>query len=502
MPKIVKVPERDFVQMLKRLMEIIIEMRPVVGAYLTIFTNLSKLLSDYLQEYINEQKTIIKDTNRYINDLRKLGKVRNGRRYVLLTADVKALYKNINHEALIRALVEMLPRVRRMSTSRVFNKISDEEIIKLIEFMLKNNLINFQNITYKQLQGLIMGDNEAPPLANILLLCYELSILLPILEKGEFDHEKGTKLHFISHLYRRLIDDINWVFSVPKNMKNNDIQNIVDRFQEIYNQMCPGIEITISTSLETNEINFLDLTIMLNSAGDTITTKTFFKAFHRFKYLNYSSFHPPKVYPNFILTELTRYMTHSSTAIIFYATKNEFMERLRNNKYPEDLIIEAINSFKWDEDRRIKILTGDKNRPKNPKLRNSKILPTNGLQNYYKLKEDNERKIYKKEKAENIEITALKKDEELMMIVFIQPFHPCTQEFCTKFLKRTPGYENLTIELRAKLMAGFKNPPNLRSKIMRTKLIEPPVAALSDKEITQRLKRNMEKLDKLVKKNT
>ena len=37
---------------------------------------------------------------------------------------------------------------------------------------------------------------------------------------------------------------------------------------------------------------------------------------------------------------------------------------------------------------------------------------------------------------------------------------------------------------------------------MRTKLIEPPVAALSDKEITQRLKRNMEKLDKLVKKNT
>jgi hypothetical protein len=308
-------------------------------------------------------------------------------------------------------------------------------------------------------------------------------------------------------------------------MSKEDIQKIVDRFKEIYNQMCPGIEITISTLLETNEINFLDLTIMVNEEGDTITTKTYFKAFHRFKYLNYSSFHPPKVYVNFVVTELTRYMTHSSTATIFYETRNEFFERLRKNNYPEDLIIESNNKILWDPQekvgisfycnmcatcmhlgcafcpvRRLKIITGDKNREKSPKINSSKVLPTNQLKNYYKLSEDNQRKISEIEQDENDMIKTLKKDKELEMIVFIQPFHPCTQEFCTKFIQRTKGYENLSIELRAKLMAGFKNPPNLRSKTMSTKLLEPPVAALSDTEITQRLMRNMEKLDKLTKK--
>jgi hypothetical protein len=345
-----------------------------------------------------------------------------------------------------------------------------------------------------------MGDNEAPPLANLLLLCYELSKLLPILEEDNFELEDGTNIEFEHRLYRRLIDDINWVFEVPKGMSKEDIQKIVDRFKEIYNQMCPGIEITISTLLETNEINFLDLTIMVNEEGDTITTKTYFKAFHRFKYLNYSSFHPPKVYVNFVVTELTRYMTHSSTATIFYETRNEFFERLRKNNYPEDLIIESNNKILWDPVRRLKIITGDKNREKSPKINSSKVLPTNQLKNYYKLSEDNQRKISEIEQDENDMIKTLKKDKELEMIVFIQPFHPCTQEFCTKFIQRTKGYENLSIELRAKLMAGFKNPPNLRSKTMSTKLLEPPVAALSDTEITQRLMRNMEKLDKLTKK--
>lgn len=382
MPKIVKLPKDKFVQMLQRMIEIVIEMRPVVGAFETIFTNLSKLLSDYLQEYLNEQEVIIKDTNRFINDIRLIKKALRGRRFIILTADVKALYTNINHEALIRVLVEMLPEIRRMSTNRIFNKISDEEIIKLIEFMLKNNLINFENMTFKQLQGLIMGDNEAPPLANLLLLFYELTVLIPILKRGYFNDNVASKFEHV--LYRRLIDDINWIFTVPKTMSPEEIKEIANQFEKEYNEMCPGIEIKVETSLETNEVNFLDLTIMVNEEGDEITTKTFFKACHRHKFLDYGSFHPPKVYSNFVSTELTRYMTHSSTPDLFDDTKNDFIARSYKNRYPNDLIEEIKDTFEWDEERRIKILTGDKNRPKGPKITTTKILPTTGLINYYK----------------------------------------------------------------------------------------------------------------------
>ena len=55
---------------------------------------------------------------------------------ILVTADVVGLYPSIPHEVGLRALKEVLDR-------REEKKISTEDLVKMAEFMLKNNYLEF-----------------------------------------------------------------------------------------------------------------------------------------------------------------------------------------------------------------------------------------------------------------------------------------------------------------------------------------------------------------------
>lgn len=82
---------------------------------------------------------------------------------VLFSADIKSLYTNIPVDHAIEV------------HKRVFEKYphpKSQLIIELLEFVLKNNLMECMGEVYKQIFGIAMGTPAAPSLSNIYLFFF------------------------------------------------------------------------------------------------------------------------------------------------------------------------------------------------------------------------------------------------------------------------------------------------------------------------------------------
>ena len=76
----------------------------------------------------------IKDSNNFIKKIKHLKNIPGNA--LLVTSDVVGLYPSIPHKAGLRALKEVLDR-------REEKKISTEDLVKMAEFVLKNNYFEF-----------------------------------------------------------------------------------------------------------------------------------------------------------------------------------------------------------------------------------------------------------------------------------------------------------------------------------------------------------------------
>ena len=78
--------------------------------------------------------SLIKDSQDFINKLRKLGKIPDNA--ILVTADVVGLYPSIPHNVGLRALKELLDK-------REQKKLPTEDLVRMAEFVLKNDFFEF-----------------------------------------------------------------------------------------------------------------------------------------------------------------------------------------------------------------------------------------------------------------------------------------------------------------------------------------------------------------------
>ena len=53
------------------------------------------------------------------------------------------------------------------------HKYTDEEVIKLLNFLIDNIFVKFGGMTFQQSSGIPMGTNCAPLLADLFLYSYE-----------------------------------------------------------------------------------------------------------------------------------------------------------------------------------------------------------------------------------------------------------------------------------------------------------------------------------------
>lgn len=136
-------------------------------------------------------------------------------------------------------------------------------------------------------------------------------------------------------LFNRLLDDVLWIFAVPNNYTKEQIDSIVKTFEKEYNNMHKNIKITCKHICEDKKcINFLDLNLIIDNYNKRIDFHTYFKENSRFQYLNYNSFHPDSMIEGFVVTELQRYLTHSSNSTFYLKTLSEFKTRLLKHDYP------------------------------------------------------------------------------------------------------------------------------------------------------------------------
>jgi hypothetical protein len=166
-------------------------------------------------------------------------------------------------------------------------------------------------------------------------------IYLAMLEKEAFkkmqqlNQDNNTTSPSNFFVYKRFIDDI---FVVANSMES------LHNFATIFNNLRPTIKIT--TSINNNSIDFLDLTIFKGNRFEIhgiLDVKLFQKPFNKYVYLPPTSFHNSSVFKSFINAEIRRYRINCNNDCDFIEARNNFIARLKARGYSDDLIKNSIN---------------------------------------------------------------------------------------------------------------------------------------------------------------
>ena len=115
--------------------------RPVISNCGFYTENISSFLDFHLQPLAQKVKSYIKDTNHFLKKIKELGQLPEGA--ILCTIDVVGLYPNIPHDCGLAFLKDFLD-------SRVDKQVTTDTLIELTELVLKNNIFEFYDKTYKK----------------------------------------------------------------------------------------------------------------------------------------------------------------------------------------------------------------------------------------------------------------------------------------------------------------------------------------------------------------
>jgi hypothetical protein len=164
---------------------------------------------------------------------------------------------------------------------RVFQLYSPDEIsflVDLLNWVLTNNYLEYDNQIYLQISGTAMGTPVAVAYSN-LVLCF-------------------LEDHFLNKIpqcyYKRYIDDI---FAIVKSKEDEN------RLIDLFNSQCPSIQLEGST-VDKHGI-FLDIDITITESN-AIITKIYQKPSNKYLYIPPSSAHSKQLLHKVIQQEINR----------------------------------------------------------------------------------------------------------------------------------------------------------------------------------------------------
>ena len=115
-------------------------------------------MDHHLKPVIQKGLSCIRDSQHFLEKIKTIGSV--PKNAILVTADVVGLYLNIHHQAGLKALLEALEK-------RDIKKIPTEDLVKMGEFVLNNNIFEFNSKAYQQKSAI--GTKFAPRYACIYM---------------------------------------------------------------------------------------------------------------------------------------------------------------------------------------------------------------------------------------------------------------------------------------------------------------------------------------------
>ena len=128
--------------------------RPVMSNCGTPTDNVSKYLDHIFKPVVQESWSYIKDSEDFLNRVKHLGQIPDG--VILVTADVVGLYPRIPHKTSLETL-------RSRFNGRQTSEMPTEDIVKMTEFVLKNNFFEFNGEVKRQKSVTAIGTKFAPP---------------------------------------------------------------------------------------------------------------------------------------------------------------------------------------------------------------------------------------------------------------------------------------------------------------------------------------------------
>ena len=183
----------------------------------------------------------IRDFGDFIDKMKRIGKVPESSS--LVTADVVGLYPSIPHKEGIIALKSKLEE-------QTSSKIPTNDLVKLAEFVLKNNFFEFNNEIKQQISGTAIGTKFAPPYACIYI------------DKTETNFLKTQELQ--PFVWLRYIDNIFFIWM------HGEAE--LKKFMERLNNFLPNLQFTYESSKK--RVAFLDLNVSLENGSITTDLHT------------------------------------------------------------------------------------------------------------------------------------------------------------------------------------------------------------------------------------
>ena len=178
---------------------------------------------------------------------------------ILVTADVVGLYPNIPHDVGLKALEQAFDKQEQ-------KKIPTEHLLNMAEFVLKSNILGYNDNIKQQISGAAIGTKCA--------LTYECIFM------DELERDFLLTQDYQPFLWFRYIDDIFIIWTHGEKKQQTFLVKL--------NKFHPNIKFTCESSKEI--ISFLDLNVKL-SEGE-LETDLYIKPTDGHQYLRYSFSHP------------------------------------------------------------------------------------------------------------------------------------------------------------------------------------------------------------------
>ena len=208
------------------------------------------------------------------------------------------------------------------------NKYTEEDIIKMLEFLVDNIFVVFAGKVFQQIVGIPMGTNCAPLLADIFLYSYEAEFIQSLLSAGK------KRLASQFNLTYRYIDDV-------LSINNPDFENYLGQMYP------PELEIKDTTESNTSA-SYLDLLLSIGRDGQ-LRTSLYDKRddfnFHITNFPFLSSNIPSSPAYGVFISQLIRYARACSSYECFILRAMRLSNKFLGQGYVKERLKSSLRKF-------------------------------------------------------------------------------------------------------------------------------------------------------------
>lgn len=293
--------------------------RPIISQIGTVTESIGRVVDSQLVSIVQSHSTYLKDTTDLIL---KLENLRPPSECLLCSFDISQMFTNCPIDEIMPAVKNAFDNFDKSQFK--IKSLPTDDLIYLLESILRNNVFEFNNILWKQQIGAAIGAIPSPQVCNILMY----QILNDILSKFKF----RKQIFYIG----RYMDDGIIIFD-GTNSQLTELFEVANSHHKYFK---------FTHEISEKEIIFLDLKIYKGSrfqCNKILDTKIYFKPTNTFLYLHRGSCHNPHVFSGFIKGEVIRYIRNTNNDNDLQHALSQFKLNLMARGYQEAEIRQSVN---------------------------------------------------------------------------------------------------------------------------------------------------------------